>query len=66
MTKEQLWKIYCEKNPQFAKDDGDVTLTVRGLKKLFDQVFEQGEKHGRGSSKSDPVFNNIFGSGFGF
>lgn len=39
MTKEQLWKIYSRKNPSF-NGDGNVTMTARGLRKLFDTTWE--------------------------
>jgi hypothetical protein len=46
MKKSQLWKIYCAKNPAFERD-GNVTLSTRGLRKLFEQTwdyaYEQGE-----------------------
>jgi len=55
MTKQQLWKIYCKKNPQF-EGDGNVTMTVRGLKKLFDTTWEiamyQGEEEVEKTDKS--------------
>jgi len=46
MDKQQLWKIYTDKNPSFA-GDGEVTLTAAGLRKLFDTTFEQGVEHGK-------------------
>lgn len=39
MTKEQLWKIYSSRNPQFASD-GSVKMSAAGLRKLFDQTWE--------------------------
>ena len=39
MTKEQLWKIYSRKNPSFD-GDGNVTMTAKGLRKLFDTTWE--------------------------
>lgn len=46
MDKQQLWKIYTDKNPSFA-GEGHVTLTTAGLRKLFDTTFDQGVEHGR-------------------
>jgi hypothetical protein len=47
MTKEELWKIYSKKNPSF-NGDGNVTMSARGLRKLFDTTWEiamyQGEE----------------------
>jgi hypothetical protein len=39
MTREQLWKIYCDKNPSFA-GEGNVTMSARGLRKLFEQTWD--------------------------
>jgi hypothetical protein len=39
MTKEELWQIYCRKNPSFAKD-GNVTMSAKGLRKLFDTTWD--------------------------
>ena len=39
MTKSSLWAIYCRKNPKFA-EDGEVTLTTRGLRKMFDTTWD--------------------------
>jgi len=44
MTRESLWKIFCEKNPAFAKEGGEVTLSTKGLKKLFDTTWSQAEE----------------------
>jgi len=46
MTKSELWKIYTDKNPAFA-GDGQVTLSAAGLRKLFDQTYEQGFEQGK-------------------
>jgi hypothetical protein len=39
MTKSSLWAIYCRKNPKFA-EEGEVTLTARGLRKMFDTTWD--------------------------
>ena len=39
MKKEELWAIYIKKNPQFAKE-GNVTLSTKGLRKLFDTTWD--------------------------
>jgi hypothetical protein len=39
MTKSSLWAIYCRKNPKFA-EEGEITLTTRGLRKLFDTTWD--------------------------
>ena len=43
MTKSSLWAIYCRKNPKFA-EDGEVTLTARGLRKMFDTTWDTDRK----------------------
>jgi hypothetical protein len=40
MTKSSLWAIYCRKNPKFA-EEGEITLTTRGLRKLFDTTWDE-------------------------
>jgi hypothetical protein len=39
MTKSSLWAIYCRKNPKFA-EDGEITLTTKGLRKMFDTTWD--------------------------
>ena len=39
MTKSTLWAIYCRKYPQFAQD-GEITLTTKGLRKMFDTTWD--------------------------
>ena len=72
MQAAELWLKYCERNPSFRNPDGDVTLTVRGLKKLFDQTFAKGHELGVSNGRaiaereadkprSDSLFGKIFG-----
>lgn len=69
MTKPELWKIYTDKNPAFA-GDGQVTMSAAGLRKLFDQTweqaYEQGKSVGAAMSKSTASreFYDRFGGGF--
>lgn len=49
MTKQQLWGIYTTKNPSFL-EDGFITLTKDGIKKLFDQTWDQGFQAGMNQS----------------
>jgi len=44
MTKEQLWKIYVDKNPKFLTDGAN--LSVAGLRKFFDQTWDAGHAQG--------------------
>jgi hypothetical protein len=39
MTKEELWAIYVKRNPSF-EGEGNVTLSKRGLRKLFDTTWD--------------------------
>ena len=39
MTKAELWKVYVDRNPSF-EGDGNVTLSKRGLRKLFDTTWD--------------------------
>jgi hypothetical protein len=39
MNKSSLWAIYCRKYPQFAQD-GEITLTTKGLRKFFDTTWD--------------------------
>lgn len=52
MTKDELWVQYVAKNPSFG-GEGNVTLSTKGLKKLFDQTWERGYKAGGGSLMDD-------------
>jgi len=64
MTKEQLWKIYTDKNPSFLGDK-PVTMSPQGLKKMFDQTFDLGEEHGKNlASKRDDLIEKVFGRKF--
>ena len=55
MKKDDLWRIYCDKNPQFANDDALITMTGRGLKKLFEQTYDAGylQAMGNAGAKSE-------------
>ena len=39
MTKKQLWKIYVKRNPSFD-GDGNITMSAKGLRKLFDTTWD--------------------------
>jgi hypothetical protein len=40
MTKNELWEIYCTKNPSFEQE-GNVTMSTKGLRKLFETTWDQ-------------------------
>ena len=52
MKKEDLWKIYCSKNPKFEDDDAQITFTGRGLKKLFEQTYDAAHTQGVANGKA--------------
>ena len=54
MKKSQLWKIYCAKNPSFA-GDGNVTMSARGLRKMFDQTWDLAIHEGEPEHEPAPV-----------
>ena len=54
MKKSQLWKIYVAKNPAFERD-GNVTLSTRGLRKLFDQTWDYAYHEGEDDHDPAPV-----------
>jgi hypothetical protein len=39
VKKSELWAQYVARNPSFA-GEGNVTMTARGLRKLFDQTWD--------------------------
>lgn len=46
MKKADLWKIFAEKNPSF-NGEGNVTMSAAGLRKLFDQTYDNGFEQGK-------------------
>ena len=54
MKKSQLWKIYVAKNPAFERD-GNVTLSTRGLRKMFDQTWDLAIHEGEPEHEAPPV-----------
>lgn len=39
MTKNELWNIYVKRNPSF-NGNGNITMSAKGLKKLFDTTWD--------------------------
>lgn len=54
MKKSQLWKIYVAKNPSFA-GEGNVTMSVRGLRKMFDQTWDLAIHEGEEENEAPPA-----------
>ena len=50
MTRDELWCKFAERNPSFD-GDGSVTLSARGLRKLFRQAWDFAYEAGRDDSK---------------
>lgn len=71
MNKEELWKKFCEKNPNFLIDGYHHTFTSKGVKQLFDQTWSTAFDCGLLVSKqlnktndSNSVVSDIFDSIF--
>lgn len=74
LTRVEYWRAISARNPSFNGDaDDTVTLTVRGLKKLFDQAWEAGNEEGvrqgraieklqnMSNKKDDSLFDDLDG-----
>jgi len=61
MTKEKLWQIYVEKNPSF-NGAGNVTLSAKGLRKLFDTTWDIAYFDGEEEIDRDINYNPTSGS----
>lgn len=60
MTKDELWKIYTDRNPQFSGEER-FTISPEGLKKLFDQTWDQATKAAKENRRSnDALWNSLF------
>jgi hypothetical protein len=57
VKKSQLWKIYVAKNPSFA-GDGNITMSARGLRKLFDQTWDFAFHEGEDETEAPPVIDS--------
>lgn len=60
MTSEELWRIYCARNPKFREPEAHITFTQAGLKKFFDQTFKKGYEHG--GNVAGRFFDTLFPS----
>jgi len=62
MTRSQLWKIYVKRNPSFD-GDGNVTMTARGLRKMFETTWDvayfDGEMESDGLYRRDQPNGNV-------
>jgi len=77
MIKQDLWNQYAKSNPSF-NGNGNVTLSARGLRKMFDQTWkiafeagfnqefeDDGEEEYPQEIKGNPCAENIFKTIFG-
>jgi len=53
MTKEELWKVYSNKNPSF-NGRGNVTMSAKGLRKLFDTTWDVAMYDGEEEAQDEP------------
>ena len=59
MTKKELWKIYAKRNPSFD-DEGSVTMSAAGLRKMFETTWEVAMYDGEEEPTSkQPVSANV-------
>ena len=59
MNQQELWELYVRKNPEFETAN-KVSISTSSLKKMFNQTFAQGVKHGKTIESVRPkVENNI-------
>ena len=47
ITKEEVWKIYIQKNPKFVEVGGTITFTEKGIKQFFDKTWDLAYKTGK-------------------
>jgi hypothetical protein len=56
MTKEELWKVYSNKNPSF-NGRGNVTMSAKGLRKLFDTTWDTAMYKGEEEEETEPYIS---------
>lgn len=70
MNKDLVWAKYVKGNPSFG-GDGNVTMSAKGLRKLFNQTwdlafqagldYEEEPREFKGNPAAMHIFNTIFG-----
>jgi len=61
MKKDALWQAYLDRNPQWKDEKANAGITVKGLRKLFDQTYDKGFEQGKAVvSQLDKAFGSIF------
>jgi hypothetical protein len=68
MTRESLWVIIIERNPEFEQKGAN--LSAKGLRKFFDLAYSKGFEQGKSyaatqNRKPDNPFSDMFGGIFG-
>ena len=58
MSREELWRKFAGRNPSFD-GEGSVTLSARGLRKLFRQTWDFAYKQGVDDSTFDELMRNL-------
>jgi hypothetical protein len=61
MKKEDLWKYFVSKNPDFEKTGAN--FTSKGLRKFFDTVYDQAYSESstvQNKEYGDYLFNSLF------
>jgi len=51
MTKSEIWQAFLDQYPQFEGDESIVKLKARGLKRLIDQAWDEGQAEGRNEAE---------------
>ncbi len=52
MTKEELWKIFTDKNPCFVESGARFSITADGIRKLFNQTWDAAHEKGFSNGKA--------------
>jgi hypothetical protein len=68
MTVIEYWEAHVTRNPTFVKEDNEIKLKVRMLKRLMEEAFNRGVDHQKQQAKSIGNLNDLddlFGSMFG-
>ena len=52
MSRDELWRKFAERNPSF-EGEGSVTLSARGLRKLFAQTWDFAYEAGASGEEDD-------------
>lgn len=62
LTMDQIWSQLCAKDPKLLQDDHEVTFISTNLKRLLQQIYDQGRVSAGNTNKS--LMEDVFGKGF--